>query len=51
MAKYRTSLPQLTESTFMTDGGMETTLIFKQGIDLPHFAAFDIIKDENGKKY
>ena len=50
MAKYRTHLPQLTESTFMTDGGLETTLIFKQGIDLPHFAAFNIIKDEKGKK-
>ncbi len=48
MAKYRTRLPQLTKSTFMTDGGMETTLIFKKGIDLPHFAAFDLLKNREG---
>ncbi len=40
MVKYRTALPQLAGSTFMTDGGLETTLIFKNGIDLPHFASF-----------
>ena len=34
MAKYRKALPQLTESTFLTDGGLETTLIFNQGIFL-----------------
>jgi S-methylmethionine-dependent homocysteine/selenocysteine methylase len=50
MAKYRTALPQLTESTFLTDGGLETTLIFHQGINLPHFAAFDLLKNEQGKK-
>jgi len=48
MAKYRTALPQLTESTFMTDGGLETTLIFNQGIDLPHFASFGLLQNEEG---
>jgi S-methylmethionine-dependent homocysteine/selenocysteine methylase len=32
----------------LTDGGIETALIFHQGIDLPLFAAFDALKDENG---
>src|SRR3712207_986639 len=32
----------------LTDGGLETTLIFHQGIDLPLFAAFDLLKDEDG---
>jgi S-methylmethionine-dependent homocysteine/selenocysteine methylase len=50
MAKYRTALPQLAESPFLTDGGLETTLIFNQGIDLPHFAAFDLLKNEEGKR-
>ncbi len=50
MAKYRTALPQLAESTFLTDGGLETTLIFNQGIDLPHFASFDLLKNEEGKR-
>ena len=33
-------LPQLSDATFITDGGMETTLIFHGGLDLPHFASF-----------
>jgi S-methylmethionine-dependent homocysteine/selenocysteine methylase len=36
---------------FMTDGGLETTLIFHEGIDLPYFAAFDLLKDEAGTEY
>jgi hypothetical protein len=50
MTKYGTNLPQLTMSTFMTDGGLETDLIFNHGIDLPEFAAFDLLKNEEGKK-
>ena len=34
---------------FLTDGGIETTLIFHHGIDLPHFAAFDLLKDAKGR--
>ena len=40
MAKYRSNLPQLADGTFLSDGGMETTLIFHEGADLPHFASF-----------
>jgi S-methylmethionine-dependent homocysteine/selenocysteine methylase len=36
---------------FMTDGGLETTLIFHDGLDLPYFAAFDLLKDEAGTDY
>jgi S-methylmethionine-dependent homocysteine/selenocysteine methylase len=50
MPKYRTDLPQLTKATFMTDGGLETDLIFNHGIDLPEFAAFDLLKNEEGKE-
>ena len=32
----------------MTDGGLETTFIFHDGIDLPYFAAFDLLKDDAG---
>jgi homocysteine S-methyltransferase len=32
----------------ITDGGLETTLIFHRGIDLPLFAAFDLLKDDDG---
>ncbi|MDT3737152.1 MAG: homocysteine S-methyltransferase family protein [Denitratisoma sp.] len=47
-AKYRQRLPQLGSNLFMTDGGLETTLIFHDGIDLPYFAAFDLLKDAAG---
>src|SRR6187397_1633484 len=41
-------LPQLSGELFLTDGGVETTLIFHRGIDLPEFAAFDLLKDDAG---
>ncbi|WP_406830698.1 homocysteine S-methyltransferase family protein [Pedococcus sp. KACC 23699] len=33
----------------LTDGGLETSLIFHQGIDLPDFAAFPLLDDEQGR--
>lgn len=48
MSKYRYDLPQLQDRLFMTDGGLETTLVFHNGIDLPYFAAFDLLKDDEG---
>lgn len=48
MSKYRKHLPQLKDQLFMTDGGLETTLIFHDRIDLPCFAAFDLLKDAEG---
>ncbi|GAB3538181.1 homocysteine S-methyltransferase family protein [Noviherbaspirillum agri] len=48
MSQYRQRLPQLSDRLFITDGGLETTLIFHEGIDLPYFAAFDLLKDEAG---
>jgi homocysteine S-methyltransferase len=45
---YRERLPQLDGGLFITDGGIETTLIFHHGLKLPAFAAFDLLKDECG---
>ncbi len=45
---YRDSLPQLDGGLFLTDGGIETVLIFHEGLDLPAFAAFDLLKDDAG---
>jgi S-methylmethionine-dependent homocysteine/selenocysteine methylase len=45
---YRNELPQLDGELFLTDGGIETTLIFHQGLELPLFAAFDLLKYEEG---
>jgi S-methylmethionine-dependent homocysteine/selenocysteine methylase len=33
---------------FLTDGGLETTLVFLEGYELPYFAAFDLLKNEKG---
>jgi S-methylmethionine-dependent homocysteine/selenocysteine methylase len=45
---HRERLPQLDSGLYLTDGGIETTLVFHEGIDLPLFAAFDLLKDEEG---
>ncbi len=33
----------------MTDGGLETVLLFRDGFDLPCFAAFPLLEDERGR--
>ena len=43
----RKTLPQLVEGPFLTDGGLETTLVFLENIDLPNFSAFCVLSDEN----
>lgn len=47
-SNYRNRLPQLNDAVFLTDGGIETTLIFHEGLELPHFAAFHLLKDQQG---
>lgn len=49
MARFRKSLPQLGGDFFLTDGGIETTLIFLEGLELPDFAAFDLLKRKEGE--
>jgi homocysteine S-methyltransferase len=49
MAQYRDALPQLAGTTFLTDGGMETTLIFHEGLNLPHFASFVLLETPEGR--
>jgi S-methylmethionine-dependent homocysteine/selenocysteine methylase len=46
--RYRDRLPQLDGGLFITDGGIETTLIFHDGFDLPEFAAVDLLRSEDG---
>jgi len=48
MSLYRQHLPQLSNSLFLTDGGLETTLIFHEGTELPCFAAFTLLRDKVG---
>jgi S-methylmethionine-dependent homocysteine/selenocysteine methylase len=48
--RARPTLPQLTSpQPYITDGGLETTLVFRDGIDLADFAAFPLLDTEPGR--
>lgn len=49
MQPYRQALPQLGGGLFLTDGGLETTLIFHDGLTLPDFAAFHLLQSADGE--
>jgi S-methylmethionine-dependent homocysteine/selenocysteine methylase len=49
MAQYRDALPQLGGDLFVTDGGIETTLIFQDGLELPDFAAYALLDRPDGE--
>jgi homocysteine S-methyltransferase len=50
-AKYRHALPQMQGGLFLSDGGMETTFIFHDGLELPHFASFVLLATEQGRAH
>ena len=50
MAKYRHALPQTRGGWFLTDGGIETTLIYHDGLELPEFAAFVLLDAADGRE-
>jgi len=39
---------ELLHGSWVTDGGLETDLIFNHGVDLPEFAAFPLVRDAEG---
>jgi S-methylmethionine-dependent homocysteine/selenocysteine methylase len=43
MSQYRKALPQVSGDFFLTDGGIETTLIYQEGLELPSFASFPLL--------
>ena len=48
MNNSKSRLPQLDGGLFLTDGGIETTLIYQEGFDLPLFAAFHLLRTDRG---
>jgi S-methylmethionine-dependent homocysteine/selenocysteine methylase len=48
MAEYRDSLPHLSGAFFLLDGGLETTMVFHKGVELPHFSSIDMIRQPEG---
>lgn len=49
MTSGRFAFPPSEQAVFLTDGGLETTLVFLEGIDLPCFAAFPLLQSEKGR--
>jgi S-methylmethionine-dependent homocysteine/selenocysteine methylase len=47
--RYRQALPQLDGQLLATDGGMETTLLFHDGFELPCFASFPLLDSDDGR--
>ncbi len=46
------TLPQLaSDSVYLTDGGLETTLVFLEGLELPDFAAFPLLDSDDGRAH
>jgi homocysteine S-methyltransferase len=50
MIDDRPPLPQLQHRPFLTDSGLETTLIFIDGVELPEFAAFVLLESSDGRR-
>lgn len=49
MTTSKLRLPQLDGGWFLTDGGIETVLIYQDGVELPEFAAFVLLETEDGR--
>ncbi|CCH77916.1 putative homocysteine/selenocysteine methylase [Nostocoides japonicum T1-X7] len=49
MIRTGAALDHCATSQFVTDGGLETDLIFHHGVDLPEFAAFPLLDSANGR--
>ncbi len=48
--KHSQLVRQLAGGHFLTDGGMETDLVFNKGVELPCFAAFDLLSTDWGRE-
>jgi len=49
MSPHRLALPQLAGGIFLTDGGIETDLIFNRGVEIREFAAHTLLPDPVGR--
>ncbi|MGL4542746.1 MAG: homocysteine S-methyltransferase family protein, partial [Polymorphobacter sp.] len=49
MTRSTAILPHRHDKLFLTDGGLETVLIFDEGIELPHFAACELVLSAAGR--
>lgn len=49
MLSQRNASPISSEMNYLCDGGLETFLIFQEGLDLPHFASFTLLETAGGR--
>lgn len=49
MSHASTALPQQRGQMYVTDGGIETHMIFNEGEDLPHFTVFQLTDSVHGR--
>lgn len=49
--RHHPSPPQLGAGLFLNDSGLETTLVFHEGRDLPAFAAFPLLESETDRTW
>jgi homocysteine S-methyltransferase len=49
LPRHRSRLPQLRGIPMLTDGGLETTLIYHEGLELPLFASFTQLESAAGR--
>jgi homocysteine S-methyltransferase len=49
MSRHRHQLPHHSDRLFLADGGIETTLVYGHGIDLPCFASFPLLAEPAGR--
>ena len=50
-SRHRSALPQLDGQLYLTDGGQETTFVFRDQLPLPQFAAFDLLRRDGGEAH
>jgi homocysteine S-methyltransferase len=50
MPRYRHRLPQLDGALFITDGGLETTMLFHEGFELPYLSALPLLRNEKARE-
>lgn len=50
MPIYRDTFPPSNSDLFLAYVGMETDLIFNQGVDLPGFASYPLLKTTEGRE-
>jgi S-methylmethionine-dependent homocysteine/selenocysteine methylase len=50
MSPSPTALSVLPAPGYVSDGGLETDLIFNRGLELPDFASFPLVEDDRGRE-